>query len=107
MVIVGNGREALEEIIRGGPEAYDIVLMDIQMPEMDGYEATRRIKELAPELPIIGQTAHSLGEDLAKCLAAGMAAHISKPFSPADLAKLVMQEIAGARRNKIGMHKDC
>jgi PAS domain S-box-containing protein len=107
VVIVGNGREALEEIIRGGPEAYDIVLMDIQMPEMDGYEATRRIKELAPELPIIGQTAHSLGEDLAKCLAAGMAAHISKPFSPADLAKLVMQEIAGARRNKIGMHKDC
>ena len=63
------------------------------MPRMDGYEATRRILELAPDLPIIGQTAHALGEDRDKCLAAGMVAHIAKPIDPAALVDLVRRHV--------------
>jgi PAS domain S-box-containing protein len=69
LVMVGNGAAAVERVIADGTEAYDIVLMDLQMPVMDGYEATRRILGLAPDLPIIGQTAHAFGEDRDKCLA--------------------------------------
>ncbi|MBI5789862.1 MAG: response regulator [Rhodocyclales bacterium] len=102
VAMVGNGREAVERVVREGPEAYDIVLMDIQMPEMDGYEATRLIRELAPRLPIVGQTAHALGEDRTKCLAAGMVAHIAKPFLSTELAKLVKQVVSAARDKEQG-----
>ena len=89
---------AVERVIADGPQAYDIVLMDLQMPVMDGYEATRRILELAPGLPIIGQTAHAFGEDRDKCLAAGMAAHIAKPIDPQALVTLVLRVLAERRR---------
>ena len=59
---------------------YDIVLMDMQMPVLGGLDATRRILELAPDLPIIGQTANAFAEDREKCLAAGMTGYIAKPF---------------------------
>ena len=72
--------------------------MDIQMPEMDGYEATRRILEVAPGLPVIGQTAHAFEEDRDKCLAAGMVAHIAKPIDPQALVKLVLRVLAGERQ---------
>jgi CheY-like chemotaxis protein len=72
LVIVGDGAQAVERVRGDGPQAYDLVLMDIQMPVMDGYEAARRIAQLAPGLPIIGQTAHAFDEDRDKCLAAGM-----------------------------------
>jgi CheY-like chemotaxis protein len=78
-----------------GPQAYDIVLMDIQMPVMDGYEAARRILQMAPGLPIIGQTAHAFHEDRDKCLAAGMVGHIAKPIDPPALVKLMLQFLAG------------
>jgi CheY-like chemotaxis protein/anti-sigma regulatory factor (Ser/Thr protein kinase) len=94
LVIVGDGAAALERVIVDGPDAYDIVLMDIQMPVMDGFEATRRILDIAPGLPIIGQTAHAFDEDRDKCLAAGMAGHIAKPIDPQALAKLVLQVLA-------------
>ena len=68
------------------------------MPEMDGYEATRRILELAPDLPVVGQTAHALDEDREHCFAAGMAAHIAKPIDPVALAKLVRRIVAAKRR---------
>ena len=93
VVMVGNGREALERVLRDGRDAYDLVLMDIQMPEMDGYEATRRILELAPDLPIIAQTAHAFSEERARCLAAGMIDHIAKPIDPAELVRLVHQHV--------------
>jgi PAS domain S-box-containing protein len=97
VTLAGNGREAIERIIENGGDAYDVVLMDIQMPEMDGYEATRRILELVPALPIIGQTAHALSEERDKCLAAGMVDHITKPIDPAALARLVRQHAPGRR----------
>jgi CheY-like chemotaxis protein len=94
LVMVGDGKDAVERVISDGPGAFDIVLMDIQMPVMDGYEATRRILELAPGLPIIGQTAHAFDEERDKCLAAGMLAHIAKPIDPQALVKLVLKILA-------------
>ena len=86
-----NGRAAVDQVIEKGSAAFDLVLMDIQMPEMDGYEATRRILELVPGLPIVGQTAHALAEEREKCLAAGMADHIAKPIDADALLSLVLR----------------
>jgi PAS domain S-box-containing protein len=91
LVLVGDGAAAVDRVLGDGPTAYDVVLMDIQMPVMDGYEATRRILELAPGLPVIGQTAHAFNEDRDKCLAAGMAGFIAKPIDPHELTKLILQ----------------
>jgi len=97
LVMVGDGREAVERVRQDGAAAYDVVLMDIQMPEMDGYEATRRIRELAPGLPIIGQTAHAFAEEREKCYAAGMVAHIAKPIDPQALVRLILNTVSTAR----------
>ena len=91
--MVSNGQEAVERVLLDGRDAYDIVLMDVQMPVMDGYEATRRILELAPDMPIIAQTAHAFREEIERCLAAGMIAHIAKPIDPVVLVKLVYQHV--------------
>ena len=93
VVMVVNGREAVERIVQDGRDAYDIVLMDIQMPEMDGYEATRRILELAPDLPIIAQTAHAFNEERDKCLAAGMVDHVAKPIRIEELIRVVRKYV--------------
>jgi CheY-like chemotaxis protein/anti-sigma regulatory factor (Ser/Thr protein kinase) len=95
VVLKEDGAQAVIEVQRAGASAYDLVLMDVQMPVMDGYAATRRIRELAPELPVVGQTAHALAEDRARCLAAGMVDHIAKP---ADIAELVAVIRRHARR---------
>jgi signal transduction histidine kinase/CheY-like chemotaxis protein len=78
---------------------YRAILMDIQMPEMDGFEATRRIRRKTSEnvngsTPIIGMTAHALDNIREKCLAAGMDEYISKPFVPADLEKKLEQLVS-------------
>ncbi|MEQ1662248.1 MAG: PAS domain S-box protein [Thiobacillus sp.] len=75
-----NGQQAVNMIESAGEGSYDLVLMDIQMPVMDGYEATRRIHMLQPDLPIIGLTAHAMSDSRDACLAAGMLAHVSKPI---------------------------
>jgi PAS domain S-box-containing protein len=93
VVSVSNGREAVERILMDGPDAYDFVLMDIQMPEMDGFEATRRILEFAPDLPIIAQTAHAFSEERDRCLATGMVGHLAKPIDTDALHVLVLQFI--------------
>ena len=92
--MAGNGQEAVDCVVRNGPDAYDLVLMDIQMPVMDGYEATRRILELVPGLPIIGQTAHAFAEEKARCFDAGMVGHIAKPIDPGALLNLVRRHVA-------------
>jgi PAS domain S-box-containing protein len=77
---VNNGLEALQALERS---PFDLILMDCQMPELDGYEATRRIREgvaESREIPIVALTAHALKEDLERCLAAGMNDTITKPF---------------------------
>jgi CheY-like chemotaxis protein len=91
-----NGVEAVEKF-RARPGAYDLILMDVQMPEMDGYEATRRIRAFEAETgaawgaPIIALTANVFREDVEKCLAAGMNDHLGKP--------LVMEEVTAILRS--------
>jgi PAS domain S-box-containing protein len=87
VTIANNGAEALERI---GAAQFDAVLMDCQMPVMDGFTATRRIRELelgraAKRLPIIALTANVMSEDRQNCIAAGMDAHLGKPIEPAQV----------------------
>ena len=91
VTLAANGLQALERIRQHGATAFDIVLMDIQMPVMNGYEATRQIQGLAPKLPIVGQTAHALAEERAACLEAGMVDHISKPIDPDTLLAMILR----------------
>jgi CheY-like chemotaxis protein len=80
---VENG-EAAVRMFSESPEKYDVIFMDLQMPEIDGYEATRRIRVLdvpqAKTVPIIAMTANVFREDIKKCLEVGMNDHIGKPL---------------------------
>ena len=96
LTLVDNGRKAVEQAARGG---FDIILMDMQMPEMDGLEATRQIRQLPGPLgrvPILALTANAMQADAERCLAAGMDGHLAKPVDPADLlatmARLVTRQ---------------
>ena len=79
-----NGAEALK-MFSDAPDKYDIIFMDVQMPEMDGYEATRRIRGLsvrrAKNIPIVAMTANVFREDVERCFEAGMNAHVGKPIN--------------------------
>jgi len=86
VTVADNGRQAVELVKRGD---FDVVLMDVQMPEMDGFEATAAIREWEAEqgkrLPIIAVTAHAMEGDSKLCLDAGMDDYVSKPIDPAEL----------------------
>ena len=88
-----NGRIGLELLQKAGPGRYDAVLMDIQMPVMNGYDATRAIRALPDDwcrsLPIIAMSANAYDDDVRNCLEAGMNGHVAKPFQPEDLLKLL------------------
>ncbi len=88
--VAGDGQAGLDKLQAGGPGAYDLVLMDLQMPVLDGLSATRRLREMPgfESLPVLAMTAHALGEERAQCLAAGMQGHIAKPL---DVARLVRE----------------
>ncbi len=92
VTLVENGLEAVERVAHEG--SFDVVLMDIQMPVMGGHEATRRILQLAPDLPVIGQTAHAFAEEIQSCLDAGMVAHIAKPLDPDRLIELILTYVS-------------
>ena len=87
--IVNNGQEAIDALQE---EDYDVVLMDLQMPEVDGYKATRYIREvMRRELPILAMTADALKGEAEKCFDVGMTGFISKPFEPRDLYHQILQ----------------
>ncbi len=88
-VFAQDGQQAVDLVSQQGG-AFDVVLMDIQMPVMDGFEATRRIHENAPRLPVIGLTAHALPEERELCLAAGMVEHVTKPVTPEVLIAAIL-----------------
>jgi two-component system sensor histidine kinase/response regulator len=89
-ILVENGQQAVE---RFDPDTFDIILMDVQMPEMDGFEATRKIRALEEQngghIPIIAMTAYATEGDRERCLAAGMDDYVSKPISALKLFKAI------------------
>ncbi|MBI4755746.1 MAG: PAS domain S-box protein [Betaproteobacteria bacterium] len=95
LTLVEDGAQALEKVRGGGARDYDIVLMDIQMPGMDGYEATRQMHALDPELPVIGLTAHAMAEERERCFAAGMVAHVTKPIDLGILVAAILHHRRG------------
>jgi CheY-like chemotaxis protein len=103
--VVGNGNEAVKAL---ETDAYDLVLMDVQMPEMDGYEATGVIRDPQSkvqnhEVPIIAMTAHAMKGDRERCIEAGMDDYISKPIQVQKLAEVMerfLRDPGGDRRNE-------
>lgn len=99
VIAVGHGKAALEAYLQN-PQAYDLILMDYQMPQMDGFEATRAIRQAEADLgrhvPIIAMTASALQGDREACLAAGMDDYISKPVRWADLQAVVKRWVGRA-----------
>lgn len=101
--VARNGKEAVNKF---SPDKYSLVLLDVQMPFMDGYEATRHLRALeqgkkgSSRVPIIAMTAHALKGDREKCIAAGMSDYIPKPFNPHQLQAVLIKHITG-NSNKI------
>ncbi len=90
-----NGAVCIDKLLSAGAGYYDLVLMDIQMPVMDGYTATVEIRNLADkaiaDIPIVAMTANAFNEDKQKCLEAGMNGHIGKPVEPTDLIAVLLR----------------
>jgi PAS domain S-box-containing protein len=118
VVVAGDGRQALRLVQDGRPGEFDAVLMDVQMPEMDGFEAVAGIREDEikhgkPWLPVIALTAHAMKGDRERCLAAGMDAYISKPIIADELFATIQslmnraQYLTGAARDRIPMPAPC
>ena len=100
VAVAANGKLALERLAEG---RFDAVLMDCQMPVMDGYEATRRIRAgteagIDRHIPVIALTAYAMADDRAKCLAAGMNDQLTKPVRAADLRAALERVLPAARR---------
>jgi two-component system sensor histidine kinase/response regulator len=99
VLLVQNGREAFEAL---GKQSFDIVLMDGQMPEMDGFEATRRIREnekaSGTRVPIIALTALAMQGDRDRCIACGMDGYVSKPIKLEELFTVIEEVLPGIRR---------
>jgi CheY-like chemotaxis protein len=99
VVIVANGKEALDAVKE---RPFDLVLMDVQMPEMGGFEATRAIrareKHTGGHLPIVAMTAHAMKGDRERCLEAGMDAYVSKPVQAEELAQVIGEVVADSAK---------
>jgi CheY-like chemotaxis protein/HPt (histidine-containing phosphotransfer) domain-containing protein len=99
--VAGDGREALN--LMAVSEPYDLVLMDVQMPILDGLETTRLIRKDPrwAALPILAMTAHAMNGDRERCLQAGMNGYISKPIQPAHLIATIVQAISSSRSQPV------
>lgn len=97
--VVSNGREAINMIQQ---RDYDVILMDLQMPEIDGYKATRHIRQvLKIDVPIIAMTADALKGEAERCFEAGMTGFISKPFEPVDLYQQLLRITNDKKQTKM------
>ena len=109
--ICENGEEILKTFEKSAPGDYDMILMDVQMPVMNGYEATKAIRqsshELAKTIPVIAMTANAFSEDIQHSLAAGMNAHISKPVEMEVLKKTIKSIKINGRGAQIPISKLC
>lgn len=105
VTVVGDGKQAVEVFDSNVPGSFDVILMDIMMPVMDGLTATRNIRALnrpdAKKIPIIAMTANAFQEDAEKCLAAGMNAHLAKPLDFDRLKQIICQQIQ-SKPSRIG-----
>ena len=109
--ICENGEEILKAFEQSAPGDYDMILMDVQMPVMNGYEATKAIRrsshELAKTIPIIAMTANAFSEDIQHSLAAGMNAHVSKPVEMKVLEKTIRSiKSGGGAPNRRSLNSD-
>ena len=106
--ICENGEEVLKAFEQSAPGDYDMILMDVQMPVMNGYEATKAIRrsshELAKTIPIIAMTANAFSEDIQHSLAAGMNAHVSKPVEMKVLEKTIRSIKSGGGGHRTAGH---
>jgi two-component system sensor histidine kinase/response regulator len=101
--VVNNGLEAVGKLLDSpAPPNVDVVLMDLQMPEMDGYQATRKIRSdpRFASFPIIAMTAHATIEERQKCLEAGMNGHVSKPIDPSSLFETLEHFVSPAMKGR-------
>jgi CheY-like chemotaxis protein len=100
VTLVENGREAVEQVRESGP--FDVVFMDVQMPELDGFEATREIRSsdgAEASVPIVAMTANAMEGDRERCLEAGMDDYVSKPIDPKRLADALGRWASGGKRS--------
>jgi CheY-like chemotaxis protein len=107
VTLADNGREALQVLAAGG---FDVVLMDVQMPEMDGFEATAAIRAgeegSGAHQPIVAMTAHAMKGDEARCLAAGMDAYVAKPIVTGKLFEAMNAAMRSAREDAVETRRE-
>lgn len=103
-IVKTNGVQTVDEFARAAPGTYDAVLMDIQMPEMNGYEATRRIRKMerkdAGHIPVVAMTANAFSEDIQASEEAGMTAHVSKPVDMTVLRDTLARVLEISRKER-------
>jgi CheY-like chemotaxis protein/nitrogen-specific signal transduction histidine kinase len=92
VVLAENGQQALDRLTQEGGARFDVILMDVQMPGMDGFDTTRKVSLIAPGLPVVGLTAYALAEEREKCLASGMVDVVTKPINLKILVETIRRQ---------------